>query len=139
MLKIFGLTASGRSPLTAMAGALTLGALTLSGAASAQQQRDPAYAAARSAGQVGEKVDGYLGYPSTPSPEVRRLADDINIKRRAIYAEKAAEQHATVEQYAFTTGCLLISKTAVGEKYQAPDGSWQTRTAAPPLRDSRCP
>ena len=26
-----------------------------------------------------------------------------------------------------------------GEKYQAPDGSWQTRTSAPPQRDSRCP
>ncbi len=139
MLKIIALPASGRSRFTALAGALALGALTLSGPAAAQQQRDPAYAAARASGQVGERVDGYLGFPAAPSPEVRRLADDINIKRRAIYAEKAAEQHATVEQYAFTTGCLLIGKTAPGEKYQAPDGSWQTRTAAPPQRDSRCP
>jgi len=44
-----------------------------------------------------------------------------------------------VEEYAFTSGCLLISKTNPGEKYQAPDGSWQTRTSAPPLRDARCP
>ena len=121
-----------------VAGALALGALSLSGPAAAQQ-RDPAYAAARAAGQVGEKMDGYLGFPTTPSAEVRRMADDINIKRRAIYAEKAAEQRATVEQYAFTTGCLLISRTQPGEKYQAPDGTWQTRTSAPPLRDSRCP
>ncbi|MFM5948215.1 MAG: YdbL family protein [Novosphingobium sp.] len=139
MLKNIALPNPGRSRFTALAGAIVLGALTLSGPASAQQQRDPAYAAARASGQVGERVDGYLGFPAAPSPEVRRLADDINIKRRAIYAEKAAEQHATVEQYAFTTGCLLIGKTAPGEKYQAPDGSWQTRTAAPPLRDSRCP
>ncbi|MBP6362537.1 MAG: YdbL family protein [Novosphingobium sp.] len=121
-----------------VAGTLALGALSLSGPAAAQQ-RDPAYAAARAAGQVGEKMDGYLGFPTTPSAEVRRMADDINIKRRAIYAEKAAEQRATVEQYAFTTGCLLISRTQPGEKYQAPDGTWQTRTSAPPLRDSRCP
>ncbi len=138
MLKTVAKFASKHSPMALVAGTLALGALSLSGPAAAQQ-RDPAYAAARAAGQVGEKMDGYLGFPTTPSAEVRRMADDINIKRRAIYAEKAAEQRATVEQYAFTTGCLLISRTQPGEKYQAPDGTWQTRTSAPPLRDSRCP
>ena len=39
----------------------------------------------------------------------------------------------------FTAGCLAIARTSPGEKYQAPDGSWQTRTSAPPQRDSRCP
>lgn len=126
-----------RTMLT-LAGTATLGALALSAPATAQQ-RDPAYAAARSAGQVGEKVDGYLGFPTAPSAEVRRMADDINIKRRAKYAEQALKENTTVEVYAFTSGCLLISRTLAGEKYQAPDGSWQTRTAAAPLRDPRCP
>ncbi len=139
MLKTVTLAAAKHSPMALIAGALTLTALALSAPASAQQQRDPAYAAARATGQVGEKVDGYLGFPVPPSAETRRMADDVNIKRRAIYAEKAAEQRATIDQYAFTTGCLLIAKTAVGEKYQAPDGTWQTRTAAAPLRDPRCP
>lgn len=139
MLKTVTTAASKHSPLALLASALTLGALALSVPASAQQQRDPAYAAARASGQVGEKVDGYLGFPVTPSAETRRMADDINIKRRAIYAEKAAEQRATIDQYAFTTGCLLIAKTVSGEKYQAPDGTWQTRTAAAPQRDPRCP
>lgn len=120
------------------AAAALLGALVLTAPAAAQQ-RDPAYAAARAAGQVGEKTDGYLGYPVPPSPDVRRMAEDINIKRRAVYARKAAEQKVTVEDYAFTSSCLLIADTAPGEKYQAPNGAWQTRTAAPPLRDSRCP
>lgn len=126
-------------PLALLAGAMALGALAIAIPAAAQAARDPAYAAARTAGQVGEKNDGYLGFPSAPSAEVRRMADDINIKRRAIYAQRAAEQRATVDDYAFTTGCLLIGQTKVGEKYQAPDGTWQTRTAAAPLRDSRCP
>lgn len=120
------------------AGAALLGALVLIAPAAAQQ-RDPAYAAARAAGQVGEKTDGYLGYPVPPSPEIRRMAEDINIKRRAVYARKAAENKVTVEDYAFTSACLLIADTAPGEKYQSPTGVWQTRTAAPPLRDSRCP
>lgn len=126
------------SRLSLAAGALALGLAALSVSADAQA-RDPAYAAARAAGQVGEKTDGYLGYPVPPSADIRRLAEDINIKRKAVYAEKAQAANATVEEYAFTAGCLAISRTAPGEKYQAPDGSWQTRTSAPPLRDSRCP
>ena len=38
-------------------------------------QRDPAYAAARSAGQVGEKMDGYLGIVGASTPELRRLVN----------------------------------------------------------------
>jgi len=124
--------------LAATGAALALAALTLSAPAAAQN-RDPAYAAARADGAVGEKTDGYLGFPAAPDAAVRKLADDINIKRRAVYAEKAAANNATVEDYAFTSGCLAIARTVPGEKYQAPDGSWQTRTSAPPLRDNRCP
>ena len=31
-----------------------------------------------------------------------------------------------------------LAQTKPGEKYQAPDGTWKTRTSAPPDRDSRC-
>ena len=107
--------------------------------AAALAQRDPAYAAARAAGQVGEKVDGYLGFVTPPAPALKAVISELNIKRKAVYAEKATAAKATVEEYALTSGCLLISQTKPGEKYQGPDGSWQTRTAAPPMRDSRCP
>lgn len=102
-------------------------------------QRDPAYAAARSAGQVGEKMDGYLGIVGASTPELQRLVNDINIKRRAVYAERAKATNATLEEYALTAGCQAILATAPGEKYQAPSGSWETRTSAPPMRDARCP
>jgi uncharacterized protein YdbL (DUF1318 family) len=122
----------------ARAGWAALAALALIAPASAQQ-RDPAYSAARASGQVGEKVDGYLGFPVPPSAETRRLADDINIKRKAVYAERADANGATIEEYAFSAGCQAISRTVPGEKYQAPDGrSWLTRTAAEPQRDPRC-
>ncbi|MBU6266227.1 MAG: DUF1318 domain-containing protein [Sphingomonadales bacterium] len=120
------------------AGAALAAVVGLAGTAAAQG-RDPAYAAARAAGHVGERADGYLGVIGGGSPELRRIAEDINIKRRAVYAERAQAQHATVEEYAFTTGCKLIAQTEPGEKYQAPDGSWQTRGSGAPMRDSRCP
>ena len=112
-------------------------ALVLS-AAPASAQRDPAYAAARAAGQIGEKADGYLG-AIAGGPDLRKLVEDLNIKRRANYTERANAQNVTVEEYSFTQGCILIARTAPGEKYQAPDGSWQTRGAGAPLRDRRCP
>ncbi|MGV7120767.1 YdbL family protein [Sphingopyxis sp. 550A] len=105
---------------------------------SAMAQRDPAYEAARSAGQIGEEPTGYLGFVSTPTPAVRQLVTDINIKRKAAYTS-GAPQGSTVEQFAFVTGCNLIAKTKPGEKYKAPDGRWLTRDASPPVRDTRCP
>lgn len=108
-------------------------------AAPAQAQRDPAYAAARAAGQVGEKIDGYLGIVAGDSAQLRAIVNDINIKRRALYAEKAKAANATLDEYALTAGCQAILATRPGEKYQAPDGSWQTRGTGAPQRDSRCP
>ena len=122
---------------TAAAMALALAALGL--AAPALAQRDPAYEAARASGQVGEKMDGYLGLVGAGAPSLRAIVDDLNIKRKAVYAQKAQAQHATIEEYAFTAGCLLIAQTAPGEKYQAPDGSWETRGSGAPRRDARCP
>ena len=116
---------------------LVLASVTLP--APAMAQRDPAYEAARQAGQVGEKTDGFLGVVGSQSAAVQRLVDDLNIKRRANYAERAQAQNATLEEYAITQGCLLIARTQPGEKYQAPDGSWQTRGAGAPQRASRCP
>lgn len=108
-------------------------------AAPAFAQRDPAYAAARSSGQVGEKMDGYLGIVGAETADLRRIVNDINIKRRALYSQKAQANNATLEEYALAAGCQAIAATAAGEKYQAPDGSWQTRGAGAPMRDSRCP
>lgn len=101
-------------------------------------QRDPAYAAARAAGQVGEQPDGYIGIVGGGSADLRALVGNINIQRKSAYTQKAQASGATVEQLAFTSGCNLIAQTSSGEKYKAPDGSWQTRGSGAPVRDSRC-
>lgn len=120
-----------------LAGMIALAAAGMA-ASPAMAQRDPAYAAARAAGKVGEQPDGYLGIVGAADPATQRLVDDINIKRRAVYAEKAKEKKTTIEAYALTSGCEAIARTEPGEKYLTPDGTWQTRTAAAPLRDARC-
>ena len=126
--------------LTRTALGLAAAALAVGGVAvPASAQRDPAYDAARSAGQIGEKMDGYLGIVSGENETLRRIVNSINIKRRAVYSDKARAANATLEEYAFAAGCQAIMKTSPGEKYQAPDGSWQTRGAGAPQRDPRCP
>lgn len=101
-------------------------------------QRDPAYQAARSSGQIGEKPDGYLGVVGSAGADVQKIVNNINIQRRAAYTKAAAAQGASIEDFAFTSGCNLIAQTSPGEKYQTPSGAWKTRTASPPDRDSRC-
>jgi uncharacterized protein YdbL (DUF1318 family) len=130
-------TIMNRTFAKALAGGLVLAGLALS--APALAQRDPAYQAARSSGQVGEKPDGYLGVVGGQSAAVQSMVSDLNIRRRENYAQKAQEQGVTLQEYAITQGCILIARTQAGEKYQAPDGSWQTRGSGPPVRDARCP
>ena len=101
-------------------------------------QRDPAYGAARAAGQVGEQPDGYLGVVGAGSAELRALVSNINIQRKAAYTRSAQASGATVEQLAFTSGCRLIEQTGAGEKYRTPGGTWATRGAGAPERDGRC-
>ena len=124
-----------RKAILMLAGAVTLAGLS---ATAALAQRDPAYAAARSAGQVGEQPDGYLGVVGGGDAALRALVSNINIQRKAAYTQKAQASGATVEQLAFTSGCNLIAQTKAGEKYKTPDGSWQTRGGGAPVRDPRC-
>ncbi|WP_322962933.1 YdbL family protein [Sphingomonas fuzhouensis] len=116
-----------------------LGAIALLGVSGmAMAQRDPAYAAARAEGLVGEQPDGYLGIVGSATPALRALVNNINIQRKAAYTQKAQASGATVEQMAFTSGCNLIAQTTPGEKYKTPEGVWKTRGSAPPERSSSC-
>ena len=130
-------TIMNRTFAKALAGGLVLAGLALS--APALAQRDPAYQAARSAGQVGEKPDGYLGVVGSQPAAVQSVVSDLNIRRRENYAQKAQEQGVTLQEYAMTQGCILIARTGAGEKYQAPDGGWQTRGSGAPQLHPRCP
>jgi len=113
--------------------------LVLAIPAPVHSQRDAEYAAARATGRIGEKADGYLGIVGRGTPMLGRVVNDINIKRRALYTERAQLKHVTLEKYAFLLGCVLIARTVRREKYQTPDGKWRTRGRTLPRRDPRCP
>ena len=102
-----------------LAGITALAALGLV-AGPALAQRDPAYAAARAAGKIGEQPDGYLGIVGAADKTLQDLVNDINIKRRAVYTEKAKENNATLEAYALTAGCQAIARTTPAARSARP-------------------
>jgi uncharacterized protein YdbL (DUF1318 family) len=121
--------------------ALALG-LGLMLAAPAMAQ-DNVVAAARASGQVGEQADGYLGFPAgvNVSADLRARVDQLNIRRRAAYTQRATQSGASVNEMAAAVACeIFANRIAVGERYRAEDGSWRQRTASQPVaRPSFCP
>lgn len=70
---------------------------------------------ARAAGELGERVDGYLGVPPDASGSARALGEEINDKRRASYAEIAAKRNVALEAVAAIAGQKMIEKVPAGE------------------------
>jgi len=78
---------------------------------------------ARSQGLLGEQADGYVGIVVRPTPELERLAADINAKRRAHY-EEIAERNGTVpEAVAALAGRKLVEGAASGQ-FVKTNGAW---------------
>jgi uncharacterized protein YdbL (DUF1318 family) len=92
----------------------------------------PAVDAARAAGQVGERFDGYLGVASAVSSAVRSQVATINITRRSLYSNLAARRGVSPQDVGITAGCELLARVSVGEAYMLADGVWRRRTAAQP-------
>ena len=82
--------------------------------------------AAKRAGFLGERIDGYLGVVSVETPaDVRAMAEEINTKRRAEYASIAERQGVPVEAVAQLAGQKLIERASPGEWVLGVDGDWQ--------------
>ncbi|HRO04146.1 MAG TPA: DUF1318 domain-containing protein, partial [Terricaulis sp.] len=76
---------------------------------------------ARAAGQVGEQADGYLGVVpgASVSADVRARVDQNNIRRRALYTQRATERGASVNEMAAAVACEVFQgRIAVGEHYR---------------------
>jgi len=87
----------------------------------------PAVNAARQAGAIGERYDGYIGVAAPVSAAVRSQVATINIHRRSLYSNLAARKGASPQDVGITAGCELLSRVAVGEIYLLSDGVWRRR------------
>jgi len=95
-------------------------------------QTSPAIMAARQAGIVGERYDGYLGYSASPGERVSREVAAVNIKRRSLYTGLATRRSATVQEVGIAAGCELLAEVRAGEAYMLSDGVWRRRAAGQP-------
>ena len=103
--------------------AAMMASLAMDGSASAQ---DPAtIIAAKQAGQIGERYDGYLGYVIAPSAALRKQVDAVNIRRRSLYSSLAASKGVSPQEVGITAACSLLRRIGAGEYYLPGQGGWQ--------------
>lgn len=103
-----------------------MAALALMVSAPMASAGDPVIDAAKAAGTVGERIDGYLGVvdASRADPATLRKVEEINAKRREAYADLAGRTGATVEQVARVTGEKLIGNASANEFVLDETGRW---------------
>jgi hypothetical protein len=95
-------------------GALAANAATLDGA--------------KSAGQIGEGVDGYVHLVDQNAPaDVKALVKDVNDKRRAKYASIAKKRAAPIEDVAALAGAKLVERAPAGEYVMDSSGKWRKK------------
>ncbi len=83
---------------------------------------------AKAAGQVGERVDGYLGLVDANSPgDVKALVERVNAGRRQKYVEIAAKRSAPVDAVAAQAGVKLLERTQPGHYVKGASGSWKRK------------
>ena len=108
-----------------------LAAALLAAAAPAAAQT-AAVDAARNAGAIGERFDGYIGIVSIVSPAVRSQLASINIQRRSLYSRLAASKGVSPQDVGITAGCQLLARVGVGQSYMLTNGAWRRRGAGQP-------
>jgi uncharacterized protein YdbL (DUF1318 family) len=86
----------------------------------------------RQAGVIGERYDGYLGYPGAVSEQVRRQVGAVNIKRRSLYTGLAGRRQVSVQEVGIAAGCELLATVKAGETYMLADGKWRRRGPGDP-------
>jgi len=111
---------------------LLLTAGLLAGFASAAPAQTPAFNAARAAGQIGERYDGYIGVVSGAPAAVRSQVAAINIQRRTLYSRLAASRGVTPQDVGITAGCQLLARVGEGQAYLLADGAWRRRAIGQP-------
>ncbi|MEL6686814.1 MAG: YdbL family protein [Pseudomonadota bacterium] len=83
--------------------------------------------AAKTRGEVGERIDGYLGAVGALSPDVKAAMDDINISRKVAYERLADQRGLSTRVVAQLAGESLVERAAPGEYVMGADGRWMQK------------
>jgi uncharacterized protein YdbL (DUF1318 family) len=105
---------------TALLAAILL-AMTLASGPAAAQSLD----ALRASGAVGERYDGLAAVRDPgASAQVRGLVDQVNAKRRQIYAQRAGQQGVPADQVGRVYAKEILQKAPPGTWFLNEAGQW---------------
>lgn len=111
-----------------LAAGLALAAPLAGGAAFAQSTAAATITQAKTAGEVGEQGDGYLGLVSAAAPaEVKAAVAEINAGRAKAYQDIAAKTGVSAQAAGEATARQLIAKVPAGGWYKPLGGEWTKR------------
>ncbi len=99
---------------------LTAGAATAATPALAQD----ALAAAKTAGQIGERPDGLVGVVPGAPPLVEAVAAEVNAQRLARYRQIAQSNGTALDKVQAVAGQQLVERTPAGQFVMTPAGQW---------------
>lgn len=86
-----------------------------------------ALAAAKTAGQIGERPDGLVGAVPGAPPPVATLAAEVNAQRLARYKQIAQSNGTALDKVQAVAGQQLVERTPVGQFIMTPAGQWQRK------------
>ena len=86
-------------------------------------ERAPQVQALKSAGVVGEKADGLLGFVKK-SPADKAVVDAENKDRKAVYAEIAKGQGVNASVVAKRRALQIVEQASSGDWLQNANGKW---------------
>ncbi|HYH23540.1 MAG TPA: YdbL family protein [Azospirillum sp.] len=101
----------------------SLAVVLMLGAAAPAQAQD-SLAAAKAAGQVGERPDGLAGAVPGAPVDVQALVQQVNAQRLARYREIARGNGVPVDAVQARAGERLISQTPAGQYVMTGAGRW---------------
>ena len=129
------------TPRSFLVAALAAFAIAAAVAGPAAAIEDPVLNAAINENRVGEQADGYLGAVdgASPSADARARMNQLNLRRRETYTQRAQQNGVTVDEYAKSFACSLLTKnTPSGASYRDANGSWRRNTSGVTL-PAYCP
>jgi uncharacterized protein YdbL (DUF1318 family) len=80
---------------------------------------------AKAAKLIGERPDGYVAaVKPNPTPDISRLVQQINDKRRAAYQDIATKTNTPVAQVGAVTAEKIRAQARPGELFMDAGGNW---------------
>lgn len=86
-----------------------------------------ALAAAKAAGQLGERPDGMVGVVPGAPASAQALAQQLNAQRLARYQEIAKGNGTALDKVQAVAGQQLIERTPAGQFVMTAAGEWQRK------------